>query len=237
MDRADRDLDRLSPLAEPLRRGIYLYVAGKRADVSRDEVASALGIGRSLAAFHLDKLLDEGLLAASYRRLSGRRGPGAGRPAKVYRATGEIGVTVPHRDYELVARLLAGASKRRRPTLGEAVADAAFDLGRSIGRDARSGKGSGRSSVSGRLRRVLAERGYEPYVSRGDIRLRNCPFHALAHEYRDTVCPMNLALIRGMLDGLGADPLEAIPQQVEGECCVAIASSRAPANGARIPRN
>lgn len=219
MDRTDQQLARLSPLAEPLRRAVYLYVAAKRTDVSRDKVASALGIGRSLAAFHLDKLLEHGLVEARYRRLSGRTGPGAGRPSKLYRATEEIRVTVPSRDYELAARLLVEASRRDRRL--ETVEAVAFEAGRAAG-SAAGRRDVSAAAVRRRLRRLLAERGYEPHAARGDIRLRNCPFHALAEEYRDTICPMNRALITGMLDGLGAQDLEAVPQQVSGECCVAI---------------
>lgn len=219
-DRAERDLDRLAPLAEPLRRAIYLYVVGKRDDVGRDEIASVFDIGRSLAAFHLDKLLEHGLLEAGYRRLSGLSGPGAGRPAKVYRVAGEIDVNVPHRDYEFAARLLAEAS-RADPRREGAVDDVAFEAGRAVGREA-AGRGRDRGSPRRRLTRTLADRGYEPYTRQGEVRLRNCPFHALATEYRDTICPMNLSFIRGILDGLGAQAFEAFARDADGECCVAV---------------
>src|SRR5918911_20308 len=53
---------------------------------------------RDLAAFHLDKLVEAGLLEASFRRLGERRGPGAGRPAKLYRrGAGEVAASLPPR--------------------------------------------------------------------------------------------------------------------------------------------
>lgn len=51
--------------------------------MSRAEAADAVGVARTLAAFHLGKLVDAGLLEVAHRRLTGRSGPGAGRPAKV----------------------------------------------------------------------------------------------------------------------------------------------------------
>src|SRR5215210_4980262 len=74
----------IAALNEPIRRALYTYVAEQAGPVGRDEAAEAAGITRELAAFHLDRLLDEGLLDVEYRRLSGRSGPGAGRPAKLY---------------------------------------------------------------------------------------------------------------------------------------------------------
>lgn len=71
-------------LGDPTRRTIYREVLASAAEISRDEVAAAAGVSRKLAAFHLEKLLEAGLLEASYRRLTGRTGPGAGRPAKLY---------------------------------------------------------------------------------------------------------------------------------------------------------
>src|SRR3712207_2554446 len=106
----DRGLERLGGLVDPVRRGLYRFVAGAGALVSRDEAAEAVDVGRSRAAYHLDRLGDDGLLRVAYQRRTGRSGPGARRPAKLYRrAPGEIPVSVPPRDYELAARLLATA--------------------------------------------------------------------------------------------------------------------------------
>ena len=103
--------------------------------MGRDEAASAAGIGRALAVYHLDKLVEAGLLTASYQRPAGRGGPGAGRPAKLYARSGrEFAVTVPPREYELAARLLvevveADPSGRSRAALGEAAHRLGTELG------------------------------------------------------------------------------------------------------------
>jgi predicted ArsR family transcriptional regulator len=108
----DEEVRRLAALDEPIRRRLFDHVRRSRTPVGREEAAEAVGIGRSLAAYHLDKLADEGLLATTYRRPEGRTGPGAGRPAKLYTAAeSELSVSVPARDYEFVAHLLAEAAE------------------------------------------------------------------------------------------------------------------------------
>ena len=129
------DLASLSSLDDPLRRRLYEVVTSQPGPVSRDEAASAAGIGRALAVYHLDKLVESGLLTAFYQRPPGRSGPGAGRPAKMYaRSDREFAVTVPPREYELAARLLVQAveadpSDRSRTALAEAARRLGTELG------------------------------------------------------------------------------------------------------------
>src|SRR5215210_6140446 len=124
----------LSALGDPTRRSAYDHVSAAGRAVGRDEVASALGIGRTLAAYHLDRLARAGLLSVAYARRSGRTGPGAGRPAKLYeRSERELAVSVPPRDYGLAARLLAHAAAHDEQTgTGRALRAAAESLGRQI---------------------------------------------------------------------------------------------------------
>jgi predicted ArsR family transcriptional regulator len=211
------DLASLSTLGDPLRRRLYELVAGQPEPVGRDEAAAAVGIGRALAVYHLDKLVESGLLTASYARPAGRSGPGAGRPAKRYARSGrEFAVTVPPREYELAARLLAqvvesDASGRSRA----ALAEAARRLGAELGSRLRSGG-------AGDLEGALAGHGYEPRCDdAGTIRLRNCPFRQLAQAHRDIVCGMNLGLIEGMVAGLQV-PAHPELAPSPGHCCVAI---------------
>ncbi|MCP9947823.1 helix-turn-helix domain-containing protein [Actinomadura madurae] len=106
------DIDAIALLQDPLRRRLYEFVAAQGREVGRNEAAEAAGVARTLAAFHLDKLVDAGLLEAGSRRLTGRSGPGAGRPAKVYRRSAvERDVSVPARDYRTAAGLLAEAAE------------------------------------------------------------------------------------------------------------------------------
>ncbi len=215
------DLASLSSLDDPVRRRLYDVVRQRTEPVGRDEAAAAAGVGRALAVYHLDKLVEAGLLTACYRRPPGRGGPGAGRPAKLYaRSDREFAVTIPPREYELAARLLvqvveSDPSERSRA----ALLDAARRLGAELGsRSQRRGAD---------LQGALAGHGYEP--RRGDdgvIRLRNCPFRQLAEQHRDVVCGMNLGLIEGILAGLEAEGLGPVLDPRPGHCCVAIGANQ-----------
>ena len=213
----DRDpLDVLGALADPTRRRLYDHVCRAGRPVGRDEAAAAAGIGRTLAAYHLDRLAADGLLAVTYARRSGRRGPGAGRPAKFYaRSERELAVSVPPRDYSLAARLLADAAAAdAKGGTRRALLEAAERLGREVAADARA---------AGELERVLRDRGYEPFADDGVLRLRNCPFHAVARRHPDVVCRMNLALLGGLVAGLGHAGVDAVLDPAAGRCCVALA--------------
>lgn len=223
---AERQLAEIALLGDPVRRRLYLYVVGRSGEVSREEAARAVAITRPAAAFHLEKLVEEGLLEADYRRLSGRRGPGAGRPARVYRRPPrDVSVHVPPRDYELVARfLLRGLDPKRPGKALKGAHQAAGEFGVALGAEAR--RRAGRHATHDRLHSALSaalrERGFDPQPSQGgDLRLRNCPFDALSADYRELVCPMNLSMMQGALERLGASDLEAVLEPQPGMCCVA----------------
>jgi predicted ArsR family transcriptional regulator len=227
MEVDDAGLAALSGLDDQVRRRLYQFVASRGEPVGRDEAAAAVGIGRPLAAYHRDKLVELGLLNASFQRPTGRRGPGAGRPAKVYvRSEHEFAVTVPPRAYELAARLLAAAVESDVSGAGrDALRKAAWKFGTDAGmhaRDAGSGQESGQQAVQD----ALGAYGYEPWRGEDDaIRLRNCPFHKLAAQHRDVVCGMNLALIDGLVSGLSASGLRPVLDPRPGCCCVTISAS------------
>lgn len=220
-----RQIAGLAALEEPVRRSLYFYVAYRQRDVSRDEAAQAVGISRALAGFHLDRLVAEGLLETSFRRLSGRTGPGAGRPAKLYRRSAiELEVSLPQRSYKLAGRILATAMESTAPGATERLAPTARSIGEEIGRDARarSGPRPGKKRLVAGTMAALAANGYEPEQQGGEIRLRNCPFHYLASEHRQLVCGMNLALIEGVVAGVDVPGVEPRLDPKPGMCCVAL---------------
>ncbi|MGH7675256.1 MAG: helix-turn-helix transcriptional regulator [Gemmatimonadales bacterium] len=224
-------IGRLAALADPVRRALYFYVAQGPGAVSRDQAARGVRIARPLAAFHLDKLVAQGLLEASYRRLTKRSGPGAGRPAKLYRRSGlQLDVSLPPRDYELAARLFARALASGRPATTRArVRTTARAFGAGLGREARRrlGRRRGRTALLQQLQAVMREHGYEPFrASDGTIRLRNCPFDALARDYRPLMCGMNHALIGGVVRELGLVGCTAVLDPQPGMCCVALKQLR-----------
>ncbi len=223
-------IEAIALLDEPVRRALYAYVSGRGAPVSRDQAARAIRVSRALAAFHLDKLVAGGLLEASYRRLSGRRGPGAGRPAKLYRrASRQLELSLPPRRYELAARLfaesLAGAPG---PVTVGALRDAARRFGGRLGQAARrhAGPRPSRARLLASAERVLHAHGFEPVRDGSVIRLRNCPFDALARDHRALVCGMNLSLMEGVVSGLRVRGIKAELDPQPGLCCVAWRTGR-----------
>jgi predicted ArsR family transcriptional regulator len=216
-------------LDEPTRRRVFDHVRGCALPVSRDEVAEALGVPRRTAAFHLERLAELGLLSVSFARRSGRSGPGAGRPAKLYqRSAREISVSLPARQYDLAGHLLAGAVAEAQQS-GEPPRDVlarrAQALGKTIALDWKGQRTDPGGSRVGALVGILEDHGFEPGVSGSNIVLHNCPFHALAQEHTELVCGMNLRLLQGVLEGLqakGADELgvRACFDPGEGRCCV-----------------
>jgi predicted ArsR family transcriptional regulator len=227
-DGLDAQLARLSAFGEAQRRALYAVVARERRAISRDEAAAAVGISRPLAAYHLDRLVDEGLLEVRFERRTGRRGPGAGRPAKVYqRSAAAVELSVPTRDYRFIAELLANAVERDASgTAQSALNDVANEAGVRSVASLSTEESDNQTDGLTDLRRTLGERGYEPYDNDGELRLRNCPYHRLAEHHRDLVCKANLAFIRGMAEHLGlGQALRTRLDPKPGECCVSIAQA------------
>jgi predicted ArsR family transcriptional regulator len=221
------DVAAVSLLGDPTRRRLYEWVVEQGREVGREEAAQATGITRALATFHLDRLAAAGLLEAGYRRLSGRTGPGAGRPARVYRrAVRDFNVELPQRRYGLAADLFAGALEQ----LGDGSTPAVLS---------GAARAAGTALADGQeLLTVLVGAGYEPAVDdAGTIRLRNCPFDALVNEHRPLVCGTNLALAQGIADGAGATDYQAIPDPQPGYCCVAFATRQPDADTSEQPRS
>jgi predicted ArsR family transcriptional regulator len=210
----------IAALSEPVRARIYGYVAAEGKDVSRDQVAAALRIPRSQATFHLEKLADQGLVETTYRRLSGRRGPGAGRTSKLYRrARRQLQVTLPPRDYELAARALADAMESKgRVSLKIRLTDVAREIGAQWAAERRGG------TPLGNLEAILSRHGYEPHWDRPDhMRLRNCPFEALISEHEKLICKvLNLSIIEGLVNELHAKDVAAVYTPPPPLCCISL---------------
>lgn len=219
----------VAALDQPLRHRLYALLAERREWVGRDEAAEALGLPRSVAAFHLDKLAGAGLLDVRYERPAGRGGPGAGRPAKQYRRSGrEVSVSLPERRYDLAGAVLADAVAAAIAS-GRPVADALAETARANGRAAAEALGAvagrGRAGALRAAVTALRELGYEPREQGGEVLLDNCPFHALAERHRALVCGMNQHLLTGVTDGLGAgDRLVAALRPEPGACCVRLST-------------
>lgn len=222
----DQAIGAAGALADPVRRRLYRFVC-ERGEAGRAEAAEALDLTRTLAAFHLDRLADAGLLEVERRRLTGRQGPGAGRPAKVYRRSDrEVSLHLPPREYEAAARLLAEAVEHA------GAEEALYAAARGEGR--RRAAETGRTGVPETLDDLvgaLAACGYEPTAApaggedgNGQVRFRNCPFRALAAEFPPLTCGMNLELVRAMVEAWGGFSARMAPSA--GGCCVAISKNK-----------
>jgi predicted ArsR family transcriptional regulator len=235
-DELEEQLAGLALLSDPVRRAIYRHVVATGRDVGRDEAARATGVSRSVASFHLDRLAEEGLLETGFRRLSGRSGPGAGRPSKLYRLSGRrLEVSLPPRRYELAARLLAEAVDHSPASQArEALAESARARGHRLGAEARARAGAraGRRRLLAELAAVLVAQGYEPELVGTELRLRNCPFHALVGEHTQLVCGMNLDLIEGLVAGLAISGAKPVLAPRPGLCCVCVLLDGAGRSGA-----
>jgi predicted ArsR family transcriptional regulator len=228
----------IAALAEPARRALYGYVVAQAGPVNRDQAAAGAGVARHVAKFHLDKLVEDGLLDVDYARPPGRGGPGAGRPAKLYRRSSrQVAVSLPPRDYEVAGRLLARAvttAEREQIPVAVALRDAARDLGHSLGHRVRqeAGYNPDRTRLVAAATGVLSDNGYEPRIERRGISLVNCPFHTLARDYTDLICEMNLQLLTGLVERLEDSGLEAWLDPAPGRCCVRLVEAKASASGA-----
>lgn len=226
LSRLKDDAAAVGALQDDLRRQMYVHVRSAGEPVSREAVADAIGVSRKLAAFHLDKLVERGLLVASYARPPGRIGRGAGRSAKYYApSTREVDVTIPERRYDLMGTILVRAIDDQQP--GEATSATAKRVAREIGeemgereRDRRRLPRPGAERAMSVASDVLSTCGYEPYRDAGSVRLRNCPFHSLAAQKRELVCGLNRELVQGIVSGLGNDTLDVVLSPLPDGCCV-----------------
>ena len=207
----------VASINDPIRRSLFEFVSHSDQPVGRDAAAEALGMARSTAAFHLDKLVEEGALNVEFKRISGKTGPGSGRPAKLYclRAE-EIVVSIPERHYELVGTVLAaaiGESDRTGDPIGAVLSRVSTDTGRELGERA------------GTLETVLEQTGYDPQPDgEGGLVLLNCPFHRLVDNHPDVVCAANLGLLQGAAEGSCDGTHDIVFDPGEGHCCVRIAA-------------
>jgi len=222
LDIFDEQVKGVAALENLLSRRAYALVIDQ-GWVSRDEAAATLDLARSVAAFHLEKLVKSGLLKVRFERPSGKRGPGAGRPTKLYgRSDRDFDLSLPPRRYDLAGSLLADAitrAKSESTPIGEAVSQVARKAGQRVGfENSVAGDGYVKEVT---LIHVLERHGYEPKKLGSQITLLNCPFDNLAEQYRDLVCGMNFEFISGVVDGIGESEkytTRLLPEA--GYCCV-----------------
>jgi predicted ArsR family transcriptional regulator len=218
-----RRVTMLGALADPVRRALYRFVAEQPGAVSREQAADGVDVPRHKAKFHLDRLVEEGLLVTEFRRLTGRTGPGAGRPAKLYRRIRrEVSVSVPSRRYDLAGQMLADAVERSMGGLpiDTAIERAAIDAAEVA--TASAGTPRDDTDPLARVAEVLAPLGYEPRVADHELVLVNCPFDRLAADHPQVVCGMNRTFVDAVVDRLDCDGVGTGPSRSADHCCVLV---------------
>lgn len=212
----------IGALADETRRALYEFVIAQTEPVGRDQAAAAVNIAKHNVNFHLDKLVEEGLLEVEYRRLSGKTGPGAGRPSKLYkRAEREFSVSLPERHYDLVGDILASAFTRASEgeSLADAVKHVAHEEGHALGESLSVADGEDSLEA---VSEALKTQGYEPYEHGDLIALNNCPFDSLADKHTDLVCGLNVDFVQGLAEGMGRTDVTACLEPGVGRCCVTL---------------
>jgi predicted ArsR family transcriptional regulator len=210
----------IGALADDTRRALYEFVTSQPDPVGREQAAAALRLALHNVVFHLDRLVSEGLLEVEFRRLSGKGGPGAGRPNKLYRrAAQEFAVSLPPRRYDLVGDILATALARAggQAPQDEALHECAREEGLALG-----GAAATPDPSLATLADVLRGQGYEPHVRPDVVQLSNCPFDALARKHTALVCGLNQSFVQGVADGLGSRQVTAHLEPEPGRCCVVV---------------
>jgi predicted ArsR family transcriptional regulator len=200
-------------LTDPVRRALYRLLVAAEEPLSRNEAADALGLPKSTAAFHLERMARDGALLVTTRKTGDRTGPGSGRPTTFYApAAREVTLSVPPRQYELMGEILAGALDTG---LGQES-----ELSRLLREEARR-RGQELGERAGATVVALQDNGFEPRVEGDCIALGNCPFHRLARRHTDVVCALNGALLEGVLEGAG-DQAGTVHASPEGSPCCAV---------------
>ncbi len=216
-----------SAFGDPTRRSIYLLVREHNDGLTASEVAKATGVHANVARHHLEKLA-----SGSYLEISQRPSSGAGRPAKVYRATEPelvLDFDVGHDD---ILVTLLGKALSRLPA--EEAAALAEEVGEEFGKqmastmgDSTEGQRSFRSSLHV-VADALSAHGFAAHAERDGEELRivsgHCPFGDVAIEH-PVICAVDRGMVKGLLGSLYGDTEVALTSSVargDDECVTGV---------------
>jgi len=196
--------DLASTLGDATRRGIYISVREAPEPVTASQIAVLFEIHANVARHHLDRLVVDGYLQVTHKRRSGRRGPGAGRPAKHYEPTEkEVSVQFPARRYDLLAELLVRVVHRVAPDDAAIIAE---EVGREYGRELATEIGlpedAGFDSAVQAVARAMMGVGFDTEANSDDRILvtRFCPFGETAVNHPEIVCKIDQGIVKGLLE-------------------------------------
>jgi predicted ArsR family transcriptional regulator len=209
-------MDELEAVGEPELRDALLFARAQPRRISADELAAAQQVHRNVARSRLERLVKAGLLVVGFERRTGRSGPGAGRPAKVYAVTPELAaIEFPARRYESLLGLLVDAIPAANKTGELRAVGAAF--GRQLADSARLRPARTLQAGFERMCEAVRRLGYQASVAevtdRGAVILTpTCPLRPLIRTRPDAA-----EIDRGMWSGLATRALEGAT--VESVAC------------------
>ncbi len=190
-------MDALTGIAQPELREIVLFARSRSGPVSADDVAAAFGIHRSVARSRLDRLAASGLLTVGFQRRTGRSGPGAGRPAKLYSVPPETtALEFPARHFDrLVGHFVDAVPEETSTEVGE-------EFGRDLAAEAQLPPTQGIRAAAERACEALGKLGFQATVVDADdhtvtIATPTCPLRPLVMAKTEAA-----TVDRGMWAGL-----------------------------------
>jgi predicted ArsR family transcriptional regulator len=192
------------------------------APVGVSEIADHLGVHPNTARFHLEALVDEGVIERAPDPPSG-----PGRPRVGYRARPGLARGGARRYRELAELLLGHLSATSDDPAATAAAAGRTWGAHLVPRPAPFHEIT-RDEAVDRLTAMLDDLDFAPEPVAGEhgppdrVRLRHCPFLELAEPHRDLVCPLHLGLMQGALSELGAPvTVAALEPFAEPTACLA----------------
>jgi predicted ArsR family transcriptional regulator len=216
----DREQQITSVLADGTRYRIYRTIVGRpKAEFTVAEMAALFGLHPNVARMHLGKLEQAGLLTTSLRK-----GPGGGRPAKLYRLSDQVSsITLPPRRYELLADLALAALDEtiERDRLVAICREVGLRRGREVLASRPTERVGDPQATAALLAELADQSGMVPVIEwNGDalvLDIRNCVFKELSTARPELVCAMHRAYFEGVVEAVSAD--HALPQ-IDGDCFI-----------------
>jgi predicted ArsR family transcriptional regulator len=209
-------MDELEAVGDPELRETLLWARAQARPIDADQLAAAHEIHRNVARSRLERLVTARLLTASFERRTGRTGPGAGRPAKVYAVSPELGaIEFPARRYEsLLGLLVAGLPIEGR---ADKLREIGIEFGRELARTARLRPAKTLAAGFDRMCAAVRSLGYQAAVTEvtengAVIATPTCPLRPLVRAHPETA-----EIDRGMWAGLAATAL-AVSDVVNVDC-------------------
>lgn len=204
LDRSIGDLT--ASLGDPTRRAIYIAVRQSAEPVTSSSIAELFRLHPNVARHHLDRLAADGYLQVTHRRPSGRSGPGAGRPAKCYEATGKpIDLHFPAQRpdllLDLLSRVIDGVGASNVAEVAEAVGrEYGSSLAAEIGEPDAPGYATAVTAVARAMRGIGFQTEPEPDSRR--ILTSHCPFGEAATDHPEVFCSLDRGIVAGMMGAM-----------------------------------